>query len=196
MPGASRAGKDVAVAKMLVAPPSSKMAADWRAKFMLERDIYSQLEARGVPGIGQLVHADMGAEDVDACLYFAKVFAQPMELNKLDMSPGARPSVRTLFECLDELHELGYVHRDVRPYNIMVDMGSREPGVEQPAEWKLIDFGFCVEMGKTGEVVASYGGTVTCASQSVSCWVCLRLLLSLTSANIVCMSRYWASSRA
>ena len=50
MPGASRAGKDVAVAKMLVAPPSSKMAADWRAKFMLERDIYSQLEARGVPG--------------------------------------------------------------------------------------------------------------------------------------------------
>ena len=54
----------MAVAKMLVAPPSSKMAADWRAKFMLERDIYSQLEARGVPGIGQLVRPVF----VGACL--------------------------------------------------------------------------------------------------------------------------------
>ena len=62
-------------------------------------------------------------------------------------------------KTLQQLGEMGIVHRDVRPDNIMCDLISGGPAV-------LIDFGFACDatQGKAG---LDYSGTISFASDSV-----------------------------
>ena len=61
-----------------------------------------------------------------------------MSLEELRILKGRLPIVRVLriaseiLPILKSLHGLGYVHRDVKPHNIMIDKNGRA---------RLIDFG-------------------------------------------------------
>ena len=62
-----------------------------------------------------------------------------------------------IIPVLKALHDLGYLHRDVRPSNIL------SIPVEKKCKTLLIDFGFCTKITKE----EPYGGTLSTASQKI-----------------------------
>lgn len=121
----------------------------------LEEKIYKALEGHQ-SGLLRLV------QRIGNVLYFDKKLDRSMVVFRHGVTRVKVASVAPLFELLTELHKHKYVHRDVRPENIMLDTSV------EPAEWKLIDFGFCCQATESMDSGKEpFAGTITYASDAV-----------------------------
>jgi serine/threonine protein kinase len=104
-----------------------------------------------------------GAGERDGLLYVAMRYVPGRDLGRLIAADGplgpeeAAGLIAQVAEGLDAVHEAGLVHRDVKPANVIVEVGP--PGAE-PAAF-LTDFGLAKAMASTagltatGEVIGS-----------------------------------------
>lgn len=111
-----------------------------------EREVLAELGRAGVPNTPRLHEAEVG---LDPCA--SHLLLTPLCVNAPDVVFTANHALEIL-SALQGAHDLGYVHRDVRPANIMFHDDSAH----------LIDWSFAV---KTSELTApvSFAGTTRCA---------------------------------
>ena len=127
------------VALKLVAPELSEEAR-FRERFLTETEIAASLEHPSVVPI-------YDAGEVDGQLYLAMRFIEGRELKTLLAEQGALEPARAIAICsqfagaLDQAHERGLVHRDVKPSNVLLD---------QREHVYLADFGLSQRLSEPG----------------------------------------------
>ncbi|CDS05182.1 hypothetical protein LRAMOSA07711 [Lichtheimia ramosa] len=109
-----------------------------RASFMEERQVLSQANTEWIPSL----HAAFQDDDH---LYLVMEYAAGGDLfSILDRKESlclsekeARFYIAETILAVDSLHQLGYLHRDIKPQNILIDSTGHV---------KLADFGSCIAM--------------------------------------------------
>lgn len=149
---ARRSGHDSTVAlKILDAEDGEK---NERERFLREGSIGQQIDH---PNVVKIIEA--GA--VRSKLFVAMEFLDGEPLNrKMERGISWRTSLaisRVICDTLHDLHQMGIVHRDVKPQNVMI----LKPGITDSASWasdpvdvvgpmiKLLDFGLARMVGAT-----------------------------------------------
>lgn len=122
---ARQQGLDRTVALKVLAPHLAEQA-DYRTRFGREATSLARLDSPHV------IHVyDHG--EVDGCLYLATQYVGGGDLGALVARDGALPVSAALAiagqvaDALDDAQRVGIVHRDVKPSNILLRAGTREP---------------------------------------------------------------------
>lgn len=94
---------------------------------------------------------------------FLRAGAAPREITTCFMPEHQKRIVLGLLNALFEIHKLGYVHRDVKPDNVLIEKkGEQVYGV-------LCDFGFCITMKDVA--ARKFAGTVDyCSLEDAECY--------------------------
>ena len=131
---------DRKVALKLIAPELAAFTG-FRARFLAESRLAASLEHPNVVPI-------YAAGEQDDLLYIAMRYVEGSDLKRILMD-GPLPPDRTIAICsqvasaLDAAHELGLVHRDVKPSNVLVDPHDHA---------FLVDFGLTRLVSDIGQV--------------------------------------------
>ena len=141
---------DRKVALKLIAPELAAFTG-FRARFLAESRLAASLEHPNVVPI-------YAAGDQDDLLYIAMRYVEGSDLKRILLDGPLSPE-RTIAICsqvasaLDAAHELGLVHRDVKPSNVLVDPNSHA---------FLVDFGLTRLVSDIGQapVETSSLGTI------------------------------------
>lgn len=136
------------VVALKVVAPALAADPDFRARFMRESQIAASIEhAHVVPVLR------VGEED--GTLFIAMRFIRGRDLGamiaeqgRLDVMRAAR-IVDQVADALDSAHELGLVHRDVKPANILIEIGRRGDHAY------LTDFGLTKSFAATGGLTST-----------------------------------------
>ncbi len=97
----------------------------------------------------------------DAVFYYAMEFLNGTDLQTLVRYTGPLPPARVLYllqqvcGSLDEAHDIGLVHRDVKPSNIMLTERAGDPDFV-----KVLDFGLVKELGVNDDVELTTADTL------------------------------------
>jgi serine/threonine-protein kinase len=127
------------VALKLVAPELSNEAR-FRERFLEETEVAASLEHPNVVPVHD-------AGEVDGQLYLAMRHVEGSDLKTLLAEQGALEPARAIAICsqvagaLDQAHEHGLVHRDVKPSNVLLD---------QREHVYLADFGLSRRLSEPG----------------------------------------------
>ncbi len=110
--------------------------------FMREYSIQRQIRH---PSIARAIGLGFDAQAGEEVPYFAMPFVPGVPLSSL-LSPTPKPNhvlrwTIELLEALDAIHRAGFLHRDIKPGNILID-----PHAEDMPAARLIDFGIAVPM--------------------------------------------------
>ncbi|EDQ92496.1 uncharacterized protein MONBRDRAFT_1270, partial [Monosiga brevicollis MX1] len=115
-----------------------------------EAQFWSELNVMATSDSPWIVQLHYAFQDKDF-LFMAMEFVAGGDLISLIDEIGpfqedmARFYAAELILALDDLHKMGYAHRDVKPENLLLD---------QRGHLKLADFGSCARIGKDGLVMA------------------------------------------
>ena len=123
---------------------SQKRLRARRARFYREATAYDTIECDGIP---RLIQSNaQNWRDPEAVLYIAMEHIKGPTLRQwrysqehVDLSTAMRTTER-LADVLQSCHDAGYVHRDIKPDNIILRVGD-------PGRPVLIDFGLAFESG-------------------------------------------------
>ncbi|KAL1917096.1 uncharacterized protein VTP21DRAFT_5294 [Calcarisporiella thermophila] len=118
-----------------------------QAFFMEERDILVSLRSQWIP---QLYSAFQDSEN----LYLVMEYACGGDLlslldrqeNLILQEQDAKFYAAEMILALDELHKRNYIHRDIKPHNILIDANGHI---------KLADFGSCIKLANDEDMVIS-----------------------------------------
>lgn len=129
-----------------------------RERFKREARIQSQLDSQFFISI---VSTDLDAASPSYLMPLAEKNLES-EIQLLRIS-GSTPfqALADILNSLEKLHELGYVHRDLKPQNVLLHDGV----------WKLSDFGLVLppagETTKLTSVHSAWGTTAYCAPEQL-----------------------------
>jgi serine/threonine protein kinase len=122
---------------------------------------------REMKAVGQLEHPNIvratDADEDDGVQYLVMEFLDGIDLSSLVRQHGPLPVpdacelVRQAAQGLQHAHENGFVHRDVKPANLMLSRGSSADGRISPVV-KVLDLGLAmVDVLETGDALTSTG---------------------------------------
>lgn len=141
---------------MKVMAPELSDHASARMRFLREARRLLELDH---PGISRIFDCGVDEQALDRPLAWIRIeLLEGPDLDTVLAERGALPPHEALrilapvAEALDHAHRLGFVHRDVKPANIMF---TADP--DQGGRPKLIDFGIAAEVERSVEAT---GGTV------------------------------------
>lgn len=130
------------------APVAVKLlgVADPGAMERMHREV-AALRLLDVPGVVRIL--DSGHDASGAWIVMARVEGVPFPAGRRDW-PTLRPVVVALLETLARVHDLGLLHRDIKPGNVLVDAAGRPV---------LLDFGL-VRGALTGPTITRVGAVM------------------------------------
>lgn len=130
--------QDRYVALKLLLPEFLDATADFMREFVLQRQLHH-------PSVPRVYDFGFGQHTMGEVPYFVMDYVKGVPLARamqnLDDLGRAWPWVVDILRALDSLHRHGYLHRDLKPGNVLV---SVEPGREAAAT--LIDYGIAVAL--------------------------------------------------
>jgi serine/threonine protein kinase len=135
-----------------VLPPRIASDADAISRFNREASNAGQIEHPNVAAI-----YDFGESD-DGIVYLAMEYVEGESLARVLATHGALPPIRAadigqqVAAALDAAHRLGFVHRDLKPDNILV--GAHHDGRDKI---KVVDFGISKVPDAKGQTVTHSG---------------------------------------
>ena len=111
----------------------SKQYSEW-CIFMKEFALLSKLQNTGL--VGKLYGARWDSDNWQMIVERHYIESLAWKSHSMNTTTNTIQIVRDIFAAINTIHKLtGYVHGDVKPYNIMIDIIEGEPVV------KIIDFG-------------------------------------------------------
>jgi serine/threonine-protein kinase len=128
-----------------------------RARFFREATAYDTFEHAGIPKLLQSnshLHSDLNYQ-----LYIATEFIPGCTLSNSIAQNGTRSFdaalnlIRNLLDIVAHLHGLDWVHRDIKPDNIMLSEGL----LDRPL---LVDFGLCYKDDPSFETATEHGDEI------------------------------------
>lgn len=155
-----RMGDGTLLARKTFAPQfpglDSAILQKLRARFEREVRVQSSLNS---PSFIPILHADLTSETPWYLMPLAdRNFQQQIEI---DRASGVIPSraLADVLNALEELHKLGFVHRDLKPQNVLL----------HDAIWKLTDFGLVLPTASSTTKLTStdsaWGTALYCAPE-------------------------------
>lgn len=122
---------------------------------------------REMKAVGQLEHPNIvratDADEDDGVQYLVMEYLDGIDLSSLVRQHGPLPVpeacelVRQAAQGLQHAHENGFVHRDVKPANLMLSRGNSADGQTSPVV-KVLDLGLAmVDVLETGDALTSTG---------------------------------------